>query len=130
MSNKDLVKQHYAAFWSGDEAALRAQLAEDFTDHGTPDVLVGIEPVLAHMQRSRAAFPDMTVTFKSMVEEGDRVAVHAEWRGTHKGPYLGIASTGKSVAFEGMVFWRIAGGRIAERWAMVEAASLVQQLKK
>lgn len=72
----------------------------------------------------------MTVAFRSIVAEGDRVAVHAVWRGTHKGPFLGREATGRTVEFEGMVFWRIADGRIAERWAMIDTAALMRQLQE
>lgn len=129
-ANVKLVKEHYDAIWSGDEAALRRQISPDFVDHamppGTPK---GVEPVIAWGKSIRAAFPDMSVTIHQTVAQGDRVAVHATWRGTHKGPFMGSAPTGKTVGFDGMVFWRVADGRIAERWAVLDSAALQRQLQ-
>jgi steroid delta-isomerase-like uncharacterized protein len=128
--NKTLIEDHYAAFWSGDEDAMRMQLAADIVDHaGPPGAPQGTEAVIAYARGMRAAFPDTKVVLLSSVAEGDHVAVHARWHGTHKGPFLGIAATGKTVVFEGMVFWRIADGRIAERWAILDTAALMRQLQ-
>jgi len=55
------------------------------------------------------------------VAEGDTVAARVVWRGVHKGPWRGIAPTGKRFEFRGMTFWRIRDGRIAERWAEVDS---------
>jgi len=126
--NTQLIEEHYAALWGGDEAALRRQLADDFLDHGTPGGVRGIEAVVAHSRSAREIFPDMQVTLKQIVAEGDRVAVHAQWRGTLSAPFMGVPATGRVIAFEGMVFWRIADGRIAERWAVLDTAAIQRQL--
>jgi steroid delta-isomerase-like uncharacterized protein len=128
---KQLVEEHYAAFWSdASDETLAAQLAPDFVDHamppGTPP---GPGPVLAWRKAMRAAFPDMKVTVADAVAEGDRVAVRAVWRGTHRGPFQGLAATGRIVAFEGMVFWRLKTGRLAERWAVIDLAAVLRQLQ-
>ncbi len=77
----------------------------------------------------REAFPDMQVTIPDAVAEGDRVAIRAIWRGTHKGTFRGLAATGRSVTMEGMVFWRIENGKIAERWAIIDLPAVLRQLQ-
>ena len=72
----------------------------------------------------------MMVTVKASVAEGDRVAVYAGWRGTHKGLFQGISATNKVISFDGMVFWRITNGKIApERWAILDMAAAMRQLQ-
>jgi steroid delta-isomerase-like uncharacterized protein len=127
--NKRLIEEHYAALWAGDEAALRRQVAEDFVDHGTPGGVVGIDAIIAHSKSVRPVFPDMQVRFRQRVAEGDRVAVHVVWRGTHSAPFMGVPATGRTIEFEGMVFWRIAGSKIAERWAVLDTPALLRQLQ-
>ena|SRR5215831_20699014 len=61
---KQLVEEHYAAFWSdAPDETLAAQVTSDFVDHamppGTPP---GPGPVLAWRKAMRTAFPDMQVT--------------------------------------------------------------------
>jgi len=128
---KRLVEEHYATFWSdAPDETLAAQIAPDFVDHtmpaGTPP---GPGPVLAWRKAMRTAFPDMQVTVADAVAEGDRVAVRAVWHGTHRGPFRGLAATGRVVAFEGMVFWRLKHGRLAERWAVLDLAPVLRQLQ-
>lgn len=130
--NKKLIRDHYEAFVHRQDAeAVRGQLAEDFVDHemppGTPR---GPEPGLRWSEMLHRAFPDMRVTIEDMVAEGDRVAVRATWTGTHRGefPPLNLPATNRSFTFTGMVFWRIEGDRIAERWATLDRMALMQQL--
>jgi steroid delta-isomerase-like uncharacterized protein len=129
-ANKKLIHEHYDAIWAGDEEALRRQVAEDFVDHASPPgTPSGIEPVIAWGRVLRSAFPDMTVSMDHCTAEDDIVACHATWRGTHKGPFNGIAATGKGIEFSGMVFWRVAQGKIVERWAYLDNASMMKQLQ-
>lgn len=127
--NKRLIEEHYAAFWGGHETLIRRQIADDFIDHGTPGTPKGIEALLDFSRGARESFPDMKVTIQSVIAEGDRVAVHATWQGTHRGPFQSVPATNKVITFEGMVFWRIANSKIAERWAILDTAAIMRQLQ-
>lgn len=48
--------------------------------------------------------------------EGDRLAAHLRTRGTHRGPWDGIAPTGRRVSSAEFAFVRLEGTRLAE-WA-------------
>jgi steroid delta-isomerase-like uncharacterized protein len=127
--NKQLIEEHYSAFWSGDASLIRQQISDEYVDHGMPGSPVGVEPVLAHSSLFRASFPDMKVTVNASVAEGDRVAVHATWQGTHKATFQGVPATNKVITFEGMVFWRIVNGKLTERWAILDTAAIARQLR-
>jgi predicted ester cyclase len=64
-----------------------------------------------------------------MIAEADHVVSRSVMRGTHTGMWLGIAPTGKQVSIRMMVIHRIAHGRIAEDWVLVESLGLFQQLE-
>ena len=87
------------------------------------------DEVIAHSAAMHATFGELQAAVESIVAEGDTVAARVVWRGVHKGPWRGIAPTGKRFEFRGMTFWRIRDGRIAERWAEVDFASLERQLR-
>jgi steroid delta-isomerase-like uncharacterized protein len=126
--NKQLIREHYEATTNNyDPVAIDRQVADDFVDHGTPGV-TGAEGVKRHITALHAAFPDMKVTIDAIVAESDLVAVRGTWRGTHRGEFRGIKPTGAKVEFSGMVFWRVQAGKIRERWGLVDATALVQQL--
>ena len=40
-----------------------------------------------------------------------------------------MAAIGRKVAFGGMVFWRVGGGQIRERWGLIDMPGLMRQLQ-
>ena len=47
---------------------------------------------------------------------------------THLGDFQGIPATGKRITVGGIWIDRIAGGRIVERWGVVDLLGVLQQL--
>jgi Domain of unknown function (DUF4385)/SnoaL-like polyketide cyclase len=83
---------------------------------------------MGNLRHEQCPDPDLRVDIEDMVLGGDRVAARAMHRGTHRGNFLGITPTGRSVAYEGTVIFRIADGRIAERWGTVDLFAILWQL--
>ena len=119
-ANKALIRAHYQASTNNfDPAAIDRQVGEDFYDHAAGKRM-GPDGVKQHLTALHAAFPDLAVTIEEMVAEGPIVAVRATWRGTQRGAFGGIPASDRPVHFGGMVFWRIADGKIRERWATID----------
>ena len=59
---------------------------------------------------------------------GDTVVENWIFQGTHTGDFLGAPATGKQLQVRGIEIWRLAGGRIVERWGVVDAAGVIEQL--
>jgi len=72
--------------------------------------------------------PDLHLTIEDLVEEGDKVVMRASVTGTHKGEYMGVQPTGKSITYSEIFIFRFAGGRIAEMWGVVDVFSQIKQL--
>jgi predicted ester cyclase len=68
------------------------------------------------MQQFFQAFPDLKATVHEMVAEGDLVVTRLTCQGTHKGPFMGAAPTGKKVTFSALDMVRIKDGRATEVW--------------
>jgi steroid delta-isomerase-like uncharacterized protein len=127
MAHKALVRRFVDEFWNhGDFTAADKLMAHDAVVHepvsGTPEDLKAVATMI------RAAFPDWHATVEELLVEGDRVAERWTGRGTHQGAFQGIAPTGKRVAVPGVVFYRIADGKIAEFRGQFDRMSLMQQL--
>ncbi len=90
--------------------------------------MTGLDSLRKYVRDFRSAFPDAQVTIDDIIAEGDRVVTRWTIRATHKGELMGIAATGKQVAFTGMAISRIEGRRIAEDWVISDALGLMQQL--
>jgi len=97
---------------------LRDLVAPDWIDHdplpGQPAGLDGAEYVVTTMH---GAHPDLRFTIDDLIAEADRVTIRWTLHGTNTGPMLGRPPTGQPVELAAIVIFRIADGKIAERWA-------------
>ena len=118
LNRKDLLTEEWIA-----------PLASNIVYHraGMPDVtgLTGMRQVL---DMSRSAIADMHATIEDLVAEGDKVACRWSGSGTHQGELLGVAATGKAITVTGIVFNRMANGKIREGWDYRDALGLMEQL--
>jgi steroid delta-isomerase-like uncharacterized protein len=74
------------------------------------------------------AFPDIHVSVEDVIAERDKVVGRSVVTGTHEGEYMGLAPTGKSVAYNEIFIFRFVDGRVAETWGVVDVFSLMNQL--
>jgi steroid delta-isomerase-like uncharacterized protein len=74
------------------------------------------------------AYPDLHVAVEDLIAEGDKVVSRNLVTGTHRGEYMGIPPTGKSVKYNEIFIVRFADGRIAETWGVVDVLSQMRQL--
>ncbi len=75
------------------------------------------------------AFPDAQQVIEDEIAEGDMVVSRKTFRGTHRGDFIGIPATGKSVAILAIEMFRVVNGKLVEHWGVGDLSSLVQQLK-
>ena|SRR5271157_5464843 len=116
--NRRFVIEHFDAFVNNKNIdAVIHNMSEDFYDHdgpgGKPTDRAGDRTM---MEQLRQLLPDLRVEVVDSLAEGDKVVVRNVWTGTH-------AKTGQRMEFHGFVLWRLAGGKIVERWATVTPLS-------
>jgi steroid delta-isomerase-like uncharacterized protein len=87
--------------------------------------LDGLKDILRAM---RAGFPDIVFSIQEQVAERDKVASRFEWIGTHRGEFLGIPATGRTVRVWGMVIDRLEDGRIKDTRILMDTFGLLGQL--
>lgn len=56
------------------------------------------------------------------------MAFRATMSATHQGSFMGIPPTGKRVEISGIEYFRLANGKIVERWVMFDDLGLMEQL--
>ena len=118
-ANKALIRRVFEeVIPAGDTSAMRDVMAPDFLDHdplpGQPAGAAGGEYVVSTMH---TAHPDLRFTIDDLMAEADRVTIRWTLRGTNTGPLLGRPPSGQPVELAAIVIFRIANGKIAERWA-------------
>jgi steroid delta-isomerase-like uncharacterized protein len=87
--------------------------------------LDGLDRILA---ATFAAFPDLAITTTRVIAEGDIVVTEEVMEGTHVGHFAGLAPTGKRVKLPLAHVTRVQDGRIIERVAYHDTATLLRQL--
>jgi steroid delta-isomerase-like uncharacterized protein len=88
----------------------------------------GRGPYLALVESYRTAFPDLRVTVRDVVAEGDRVVVRAAMTGTHEEPFDGIDPTGRRVEAHWTFVHEMADGRIVSTGMIDDHRWLLDQL--
>jgi predicted ester cyclase len=88
----------------------------------------GLEGVKQLGSMLYAAFPDRSTEIHHTLAEDDRVAALHTIRGTHSGDFIGMPPTGKSFEVTSIHIARVADGKVAEHWGLVDQAGMMRQL--
>jgi serine phosphatase RsbU (regulator of sigma subunit)/predicted ester cyclase len=126
-NNKALVRPFLEAQTKCDLAAMDEMMASDFVDLS---LLPGQAPDREGYKRSvvenMAPFSDISITIDEQVAEGDKVTTWYTGIRTHdRGPYMGVAPTGRRNTFTRVVHHRIVGGKIVEERSQGEVLSIM-----
>jgi predicted ester cyclase len=126
-----IIARRYAEelqdFWrTGDLSFVDRIFDSNYVQHvpGVPPNM-SVKQIFAAL---RSGFPDFQTTIEDLIAEGDKVAVRISWQGTHKGELMGIPPTGKYVKVTEMQIYRMANGKIIERWVETDVFGMMQQL--
>jgi predicted ester cyclase len=125
--NETLIRRYFEADELGfpDRDAI---FAPGFVSHrSSSDDTLELEQFLAWAKNFNDALP-YRCTIDDVLVDGDRVAVRVTWRGTHTRKFGTLDPTGKSFRVSGIGIFRIADGRVAERWLEFDEAGLMRQL--
>ncbi len=104
-------------------------VAADYVDHALPPQMpAGLESMRQVLGMLRAVFPDLQYTIEDVIAADDKVVVRFTRRGTHAGPFMGLAATGRVAQWTGMDIFRLADGKIVEHWTNFDQLGMMQQL--
>lgn len=129
-TNKALVRRFYDALNSRDLGLLDELYSADFVSHGGLGIGTtrGLDSLKQIIGLMLTAMPDLQFSVEDLIAERDEVVVRGRLSGTHQGDFFGIPPTGKQVSWTDSTIYRIADGRLAERWFNDDQLSLMQQL--
>lgn len=131
-ANKAIVIRYNEEFIeNGDMAVFEQTIAEDFVNHTPQGGTAADRGGVAYFFNEvlRPDFPDLVVTIHDQAAERDTVWTRKSYRGTHRGPFLGVAPTGKTVEFHVIDILRLRDGRYVEHWACADMLGLLSQLQ-
>jgi steroid delta-isomerase-like uncharacterized protein len=114
---------------NGNFGLLDELVATDFVEHttqpGVPPTREGFKQALKAL---KTAFPDLHYVIEDSIEAGDRIVHRLTASGTMKADFMGIPATGKRAIWTEIHIGRVANGRLAEHWGLVDQLGMLVQL--
>lgn len=92
------------------------------------DRLAGDERLIQADGILRSAFPDYQFDVDDLRRDGDRVVARFMIRGTHLGPFHGVAETRRTISAPGTASFRVEAGRIVDAVMEIDDAEILRQL--
>jgi predicted ester cyclase len=120
-----VARRWFTEGWTGNLAMAGDIFSEELQTNG---VHVGVAGPADRIRDRLAGFPDVTTTIEDMFVSGDKLAVTLIWRGTHTGPYGGVAATGKPVEVRDTAIWHFTGGRVTEILTLQDQFAILKQI--
>jgi predicted ester cyclase len=128
-ANKALVRRFYKEVYVDWNMALVDEVVSPrFTSHDWPEGSTGPQAFRDYYAAIRAAVPDARYEVDDMLADGDRVAVRWRLLGTHEGDFGGIAPTGRPITLRGIAIYRVADGKLMERWVVSDLHGLLAEI--
>jgi steroid delta-isomerase-like uncharacterized protein len=130
MDHAATLRRAYELINAGDIDGFGRLLADDFIDH---EELPGLAPTkegaIAFFRMYLAAFPDLRMVAEDVIASGEKAVARVRATGTHKGDFMGMAPTGRTVDVQLIDIMRFAtDGRISEHWGVFDQLTMMQQL--
>ncbi|HSJ53240.1 MAG TPA: ester cyclase [Anaerolineae bacterium] len=133
-ANKAIVRRMIHEVFAGGNLALLDELvAPNFVNHnvvgtGEASHSEGIENFREEIGAIHQAMPDVQYDIIHLLADGDYVISHVQGYGTYTGEFAGLAPTGQKIETRSISIIRLANGRYAERWNLVDRYGTMQQL--
>lgn len=127
---KSAVDRYYSEIWNAwSEPALEELISPDIVFHGSIGTAVeGIAGFKIYRDRVRSAFPDFHNHIEELIAEGNKVAAHLTYTGTHRGELFGFPGTGRKITYHGLAVFEFKGGKIVRGFVLGDMETLKRQL--
>ena len=131
--NKAAFKRFHEAANTGDVELLAKSIDEIVAPDAVIRTPLPIEATGAELLKQVwttlfRVYPDIHLTVEDVIAEGDKVVTRNTVRGTHRGEFMGLAPTGKSVTYNEIFIFRFVDGRVVETWGVVDVYAQMDQL--
>lgn len=124
-----IVHAHMAAENRGDFAAALDLFAHArYELYGGGEVFDGHSQVSQYLKSSRAAFPDQRNEIAAWHHSDDAMIVEYWLTGTHKGPFAGMAPTGRVFRVRASAFYQFDGARLTGLRRYFDSGAIQRQL--
>ncbi|MEU1811846.1 ester cyclase [Micromonospora sp. WMMD1076] len=127
--NKERCLQMVAAWNRWELNGIIEHWAPDVV-HYSEDAVVDTDEMIRRMEGGLQAFPDLHLDVKSILAEGDRVALRITITATQKGQFGDLPPTNKQVTWHIVEELRFVDGKVVEHWDVMNYLPMLKELGK
>jgi len=131
IDSKLIVKRLYGDVWNKRKLEVVSALfspSHALRDSNFTGSSVGPEAYKIQVALYLSAFPDLRFTVEDTVCEKDKLVSSWTITGTHKGEFMGIRPTNRTVSVDGITIHYLANGKIIDSNVSWDALGLMRQL--
>uniref|UniRef100_UPI0034E05758 ester cyclase n=1 Tax=Streptomyces chartreusis TaxID=1969 RepID=UPI0034E05758 len=125
--NKKRCLEMVDAWNRGELGGVTAHWSPDVVHHSEERIVPNEEMVL-RMESGLTAFPDVRLDVRSVLAEDDRVSMRISVTATHKGPFMDIAPTNRTVTWHTAEEFRFVDGKVVEHWDVINYMPMLREL--
>jgi steroid delta-isomerase-like uncharacterized protein len=128
-SNTDVVRRLAdEAFIAGNFETWDEIVASDLVDNDPmPGLPANGEGLKTLAQMVVSTFDDRRIEAEHLEAPDGRVVENWVFTGKHTGDGMGIPPSGEAITIRGIEIWRVAGGKITERWGVIDVSDVMQK---
>jgi steroid delta-isomerase-like uncharacterized protein len=129
-NNKNDVMLWYDAFNTKDPALVDKILGAKWDDvPPAPGQAPGRQGAKAILVELTTAFPDLKLTVKDILQDGDKVVVRSEITGTQSGPFMGFPAKNRKIAIQAIDIHQFEQGKIVRSWHTEDWMTALRQME-
>jgi steroid delta-isomerase-like uncharacterized protein len=127
--NIDAMQRAWARLRVRDLDGYLALYSSSVIHHGySSRIRPGVPGLREHYTNLLKGFPDLRVEVDDIISQGDKVAHRFTFYGTHRGEFVGIPPSGKSISASGMQMNLFSGGKCIEVWSVHDSYRFLAQI--
>jgi steroid delta-isomerase-like uncharacterized protein len=128
--NEELIHQSFAEWNKGSSAFFIEKTSPDYVLYSPSGSLKpkSREETVDTVKLLWKGFPDIQFRIEELITAEDRVIVRFIAQGTHRGEFMGIPATYKSVRFSGILICIVSDGMFIKEWEEIDTFGLLTQL--
>src|SRR5262245_56131353 len=127
--NEQLVRRRFAELDKGNFAVLDEMFDPGYRlNFPTATTPLSLEATKRFYRALYAAFPDLKHTITEQISARDKVVTRWSARGTHRGTWMGVAATGKTISLAGINIYTLKNGKLSESHVQWDLLGLLRQL--
>jgi steroid delta-isomerase-like uncharacterized protein len=127
--HEQMVRRRFAELDKGNFAVLDEMFDSgyrlNFPTAATP---LSLDDTKRFYRALYAAFPDLTHTITEQISARDKVVTRWIAHGTHRGTWMGVTGTSKTISLAGINIYTLKNGKLAESHVQWDLLGLLRQL--